>query len=308
MRKITCDKRPPKPEGANILTTYADLVSKSQKFAGGAYNLLVIAGSPGLSKTHTFRHALKKYAKSFVDIEANASPFATYVEMYERRNELVLLDDADQLNDSPSGKRLLKQIGQNDQWKKVSWMTKAMTGPSAPAPQTYWTSSKVCIITNKWEFRGGDVHTSAVEDRGHCYIFDPSALEIHRFVSSWFWDQEIFDSVAKVLPFLRKPSCRLYVKLAEQKAARDDWRKYLLNFLYTEEDTEYHAVRILGDPSYRTTDARVSAFVRGGYGSRATWFRYAADLRERCKLTDIPRIQVAGRPPELTPDPMAPNS
>ena len=35
-------------------------------------------------------------------------------------------------------------------------------------------------------------NVSAVLDRGHVVLFDPSAREVH-LRAGWFWDQEVFD-------------------------------------------------------------------------------------------------------------------
>ena len=167
---------PVKPEGAGILTTYDELREKARKFAEGKYNLLVIAGGPGLSKSTTFKQALEAVVgNDYCFIEANASPFGAYCKLWRKRNKLAVFDDADPINEQPGGKRLLKQVGQTDQWKHCSWESKATMGKKALAPQEFWTSSKVCIITNSWEYRQGNVHTAAVEDRGQCWLFMPTA-------------------------------------------------------------------------------------------------------------------------------------
>ena len=46
-------------------------------------------------------------------------------------------------------------------------------------------------------------------------------------------------------------------------------------------------------------------FVASSYGSRATFYRYFADVKERHKLQHVEYIRVKGKPPEAGPDPMA---
>ena len=299
-------RRPDRPEGAGVITTYAELIRKAEQFAAGKYNLLVVAGGPGLSKSTVFRNALEgQVGQAFCFVEANASPFGAYCKLFKHRNQPVVFDDADAIHQQSGGKRFLKQVGQTQQWKHLSWESKATQGKKAPAPSEYQTSSKVAIITNQWEVKDGDVHTEAVEDRGLCFVFSPSALEVHQYVATWFWDQQIHDHVGRHLPYLKRPTCRLYAKLAEVKAAGDDWREYLLQFLFGEEDTEACVIRLMADPTLTTNEQRVKAFVESGWGSRATFYRYRADLEGRYGLTEVQQFPVQGRPPADQPDPMA---
>jgi hypothetical protein len=301
----TVGKPPAKPEGAGILTTYDQLREKARKFAEGKYNLLVIAGGPGLSKSTTFKRALEAVVgDDYCLIEANASAFGAYCKLWRKRNQLALLDDAEPIIEQPGGKRLLKQIGQTDQWKHCSWESKATMGKNAVAPQEFWTSSKVCIITNSWEYRQGNIHTAAVEDRGQCWVFMPTAMEIHRFVSEWFWDQEVFDFVGQHLPYLRSPSVRLYRKAWEMKQAGDDWKAYILDHIYEADDLERIVLDLMYDNSFADNTQRCLEFQRRGCGSRATFYRYLADMKERHDLKCIPYLKAQGKPPEDQPDPM----
>jgi len=61
-------------------------------------------------------------------------------------------------------------------------------------PRHFHTCSRVAILGNRW--RSGNADVSAVQDRGHVVVFQPTALEVHREAARWFWDQEVFDFVA----------------------------------------------------------------------------------------------------------------
>lgn len=298
-KKIHVGKRPEMPTGSLVIETYASLAEKAKSFAFGKISLLVIAGDPGNAKSHTILKAIRQYGENdFAYIEGNASAFGAYVMGWKKRNKLTLIDDADPLTGTPDGRRYLKQIGQSDQWKHMSWQSKAMMGKKAPAPPEYWTESKVCIITNQWEFRSGNIHTQAVEDRGICFLFAPPSLEIHKYVATWYWDQEVFDFIAKHLPFLKKLSCRLYIKAAEIKHAHWDWKEYILGQMFVEGDTEFEVLRLLeAKKDWRD-------FVEAGLGSRATWFRYKEDLESRTKLGEVPYYTLTGMAPGKKPDPM----
>jgi hypothetical protein len=287
-----------KPEGAGFVDTYDELRSLALKFVQKKYRLLVIAGDPGIGKTRAFLGALIGAAVQYGLIEGNASPYGAYVKCYEHRNQLIVIDDADDLRSQPQGLRFLKQIGQTEEWKHLSWQTKAMMGLNAPAPVDFYTSSHVCVITNQWDFRHSNIHTAAVEDRGICKVFFPTSLEVYRNTSSWFWDQEVFDFIGQHLPYLRKLTLRLFVKAYESKLAGDPWKDYVLDQAYEQGDIERTVLDML------LVGVGADEFVRQGHGSRATFYRYKKDLEERVKAKHVPYYKLTRKPPQPQPDPM----
>jgi hypothetical protein len=287
-----------KPAGAGFIDTYDELSSLALKFVQKRYRLLVIAGDPGIGKTRAFLDALVAAEANYGLIEANASPYGAYVKCYEHRNQLIVIDDADELRNQPQGLRLLKQIGQTDEWKHLSWQTRAMMGLRAPAPAEFYTSSQVCVITNHWDYEHGNIHTAAVEDRGICKVFFPTSLEVYRHASTWFWDQEIFDFIGQHLPYLRKLTLRLFVKAYESKLAGDPWKNNVLDQAYEQGDIERVVLDLL------SASAGADDFVRNGHGSRATFYRYKKDLEERVKAKSVPYYQLTRQPPLPQPDPM----
>ena len=76
----------------------------------------------------------------------------------------------------------------------MSWQTAVATREHPGIPKQFSTTSRVAIIANQWKALNADV--AALEDRGHCLQFAPSALEVHRQAAGWFWDQDVFDFVA----------------------------------------------------------------------------------------------------------------
>ena len=183
---------------ASVTGTYA------RAFAAGHLNLLMLCGEPGLGKSQCFRRAL---GAKVCWIDGNASAFGIYLLAHEHRNQPMVLDDVDGLYRDRQGIRLLKALCQTDQVKTVSWQTAAAR--RAGVPRQFATTSRVAIIANQWTALNADV--AALEDRGHCLSFAPSALEVHRQAAGWFWDQDIFDVVAAHLHLIDQPSLRTYV-------------------------------------------------------------------------------------------------
>jgi hypothetical protein len=196
------------------VATYSELEHYARAFAGGHLNLLMLCGNPGLGKSQCFRRAL---GGKVCWIDGNASAFGIYRQAHEHRNRPMVLDDVDGLYRDRQGIRLLKALCQTDRVKTVSWHTAAATRDGIP--RQFSTTSKVAIIANEWTALNADV--AALQDRGHCLQFAPSAVEVHRHAAGWFWDQEIFDFVAAHLHLSNNLSLRfLAASIASCKVTR----------------------------------------------------------------------------------------
>jgi hypothetical protein len=92
-------------------------------------------------------------------------------------------------------------------------------------PREFVTTSRVIIICNDWKTLNSNV--SALQDRGHVLVFQPSAAEVHRQAGEWFKDAEIYEWFGKNLHRIAEPSFRHYVRAAELKAAGMAWAEVL---------------------------------------------------------------------------------
>ena len=211
------------PENFLHVRTYEKLKQYADAFAAGHLSLLGVFGSPGLGKSRFIRRAL---GDGVCWISGNASPFGIYMLAYEHRDRPIVIDDIDDLYRDRVGIRLLKALCQTEREKTIRWETDCKTLERRGIKRSFTTSSHVVIIGNEWKSLNANV--SALEDRGHCLLFDPSALEVHRQVSEWFWDQEVFDFIARHLHVTECPSLRTYYRAWEQKKAGLAWREVVL--------------------------------------------------------------------------------
>jgi hypothetical protein len=281
------------PASVVRVRTYAELEQYARAFAAGHLNLLMLGGAPGLGKSQCFRRALRGQA---CWIDGNASAFGIYVLAYEKRNQPIVLDDVDGLYRDRHGIRLLKALCQTDRVKTVSWQTAAATSDCPGIPRQFTTTSKVAIIANQWKSLNEDV--AALEDRGHCLEFAPSALEIHRHAGGWFWDQEVFDFVAAYLHMAEQHSLRCYVLAWELKQAGLNWRQAVLSRCLR--GTALEVAKLKSNPSYDTEEQRVQTFVAAGLGCRATYFNYAKKLQPYVTAAAIKLVQ-SSPPAEAKP-------
>jgi hypothetical protein len=194
------------PDFALRIHTYAELQQYARAFGEGHLNLLILCGPPGVGKSRSVRQAI---GCNVCWIDGNASAFGIYQEAYLHRNQPIVLDDVDGLYRDRNGIRLLKTLCQTEPIKSVNWHTESGSLEKRNIPRQFTTTSRVAFIANQWHSSNADI--SALEDRGHFLVFEPTALEVHSQAATWFWDQQIFDFVGKSLHLTKQPSFRTYM-------------------------------------------------------------------------------------------------
>jgi hypothetical protein len=182
------------PPGVLVMRTYQELDRFVSAFADGLLNLLLILGRPGVQKSRSVKAAVGRRA---CWIDGSATAFGLYCQLYRHRDRPVVIDDVDGLYADRAAVRLLKCLCQTDPRKRLGWYSAAVTGCGDGIPSSFKTTSRVAILAN--ELRPLNVNVAAVLDRGHVLVFDPAASDVHLRTADWFWDQEIFDFIGRVL-------------------------------------------------------------------------------------------------------------
>ena len=259
------------PHKALKITTYQRLDDYLSAFAQGHFNLLVLVGTGGLAKSRSVRAVL---GGKGCWIEGNATAFGMYAKLYKHRDEFVVIDDVDALYADRSGVRLLKCLCQTEEVKAMAWHSDARSLERQGIPREFATTSRVIIICNDWKTLNTNV--SALQDRGHVLLFQPSPAEVHAQAGKWFDDPEIYAWFTANLQRVREPSLRHYVRAKELKAAGMDWTGVLA---VEEANSRARLVsEILASTTYDSTKARVQAFVAQRGGCRATFFNHRRRL------------------------------
>jgi hypothetical protein len=270
-----CAAAPAKPEGAMVVQRYADLLPYVDAFARGEIRCLVMLGAWGLAKSTTIR---ARMPKSACWIRGNASAFKAYVNIFRAIDAPVVLDDVESLLRKPGGVDLLKQLGESDETKTISWETDSSTLKRLKIPNEFETTSRLCFIGNDWVRLSSGI--AALEDRAIVVSFEPAAAEVHDRIGreGWFKDTEIFEFVDRHLHLIMRPSMRHYVKAKEMKVAHLDWQQYLLTQWLADEKM-VHAALLLADRTFASNRARANAFAARGWGSIASFYGKARELR-----------------------------
>lgn len=274
-------RSPSVPREVIRLTAYEHLDLYLSKFARGELGLVLLLGRHGTGKSETVRRVLSspvhtgKRDGRLLYVEGHMQPFGLYRQLWEFRDQLVVLDDLDRLYADQDCVRLLKPLCNTMRQKHLSWLTN-VTANDRSLPSSFTTSSSVILICNEWKSLNPNVR--ALEDRAIILHFCPDNAAVHRKVQEWFEDREVYDFLGKLLPLIPEISMRHYCKGAHlRRAGLTDWRRSLLQMVLPDA-RKAAVVAVQNDPALTTEEQRVAEFVSITGASRATYFRAKASL------------------------------
>lgn len=274
-------RSPSVPREVIRLTAYEHLDLYLSKFARGELGLVLLLGRHGTGKSETVRRVLSSPAHTgkrdgrLLYVEGHMQPFGLYRQLWEFRDQLVVLDDLDRLYADQDCVRLLKPLCNTVRQKHLSWLTN-VTANDRSLPSSFTTSSSVILICNEWKSLNPNVR--ALEDRAIILHFCPDNAAVHRKVQEWFEDREVYDFLGKLLPLIPEISMRHYCKGAHlRRAGLTDWRRSLLQMVLPDA-RKAAVVAVQNDPALTTEEQRVAEFVSITGASRATYFRAKASL------------------------------
>jgi hypothetical protein len=251
-----------------------------EKFAGGEFGLLLLLGRHGTGKSESVRRALNcsrvdtgngsRVVPDVLYVEGHMQPFGLYRDLWEHRDQPVVLEDLDKLHADGNCVRLLKPLCNTEHAKRITWLSN-LTMNDRDVPASFVTTSNVILIANEWRTVNPSVR--AFEDRAIILHFDPPKAEVHRRVSEWFEDGEVYSFVEQILPCIAEVSMRHYCKGSQlRRAGMSDWRSSLLQMVLPDARMAC-VVALQHDTSLTSDQDRVDRFVAVTGCSRATYYR-----------------------------------
>lgn len=204
--------------------TYEELGKAVSSFAKGQLNLVIVIGHMGQAKTHTMKKAMG--GKCLYISGGAMTAFKLYMLLYEYRDLPVVIDDVDGLYRNQQAISVLKALCQTEKTRTVSWHSTSARLEKDEIPTEFVTSSKVCIIANRWN-DGVNADVKALENRGHVIQFQPSNKDIFEEGKKWFKDKDILKFIEQNMPYIETLSMRDLKLAAEAKAAGMDWKTAL---------------------------------------------------------------------------------
>lgn len=257
--------------------TFEEFQTFARKFGQGYFDLLIVIGTAGLSKTRTMQIVAPE-AK--VISGGNLSAFGFFLQLYENRNKTLILDDIDGLYSNKDSVQLLKAVCQTEKTKTLGWYTASKKLPldehGSPVNE-FSTTSQICIIANEW--RNLNRNVAAVADRGILLCFEPSACEVHKQVKVWFDDKEILGFFEKHLNDIHEPSMRTYIVARDLKRAGMDWQFHLQKHWGKAIEPELAMLKLRKMKGV-AEEEKVKLFTKWCGASRATYFRMKKELAD----------------------------
>jgi hypothetical protein len=264
------------------LHTYEKLRSYCRLFAGGTWPCLIVIGSGGLGKSRTMAEVLPKIRTPDDAgarwIESHVSAFQLYRELHAHTDRTFVLDDVDHLCQDANIVKLLKNLCNTEETRRIYWATSNRDLEREAIPREFDTKSKVALILNKW--KTVDENVGALEDRGMVLRFAPPSVEVHGQVGTWFRDKRVYEFIGDRLARIFKPSQRLYVTASSMKGKGlgDDWKGWIEQQIALPDELEI--VRELrADPSFASEHQRLQRYSDACGKGRASYFRVVADLK-----------------------------
>lgn len=284
------------------IRTYSELEVRARAFAQGKLPLMVLYGPPGTSKSTTIREVLPHGANARW-VNGTASAFGLFRELRRYADLPFVLDDLDDVFRDKALVRLLKQVCQTDDKRRVTWLTKANTQLLSASegteeaddestdsdPHSFETSSPVVLIVNDWQKLNR--HVGAVGDRGWEIEFLPSGNEIHSYVDSWRnsaldkdgeWivEPQVFEFIGEHLDLVAEPSIRHYVIASTALRLGIDWRRDLMTN-WSDVDPKRLVRRLAEEAVYQREEDRIDRFRDLTGLSRTRYF----EIKESLGLT-----------------------
>lgn len=283
------------------LRTYSEMTRVIDAFAetDSRLGFVIVKGNPGLGKTATFTKACG--GDAFV-LDGQTTPFGLYCELYRHKDaQILVLDDVDSLLATPAGINLMKTLCQTEKVKRVSWNTNAAV--KAGIPTSFVVSARILLFCNTLKGKGKNF--AAVMDRGHCYHFAPTAIEVHKQVQGWMLRNEMRGRICpEVVAFVEanlervvRPTFRDYVKGSELKAAGLDWQTALKAGWERDPKlsgaAEIVRLYLAGDATLATAEQRAARFQKWGYGCRATYMAYQSKVMRMRGWSRLPNSEAS---------------
>jgi hypothetical protein len=170
------------------ITTLKPLKKLCRSFAAGRLPAVMLVGPPGQYKTQSLLKALKKSRHLY--LRGRVSALSLYEQLYEHRDELVILDDTAEMLKDRNVQEMLRDLTESTESRQVSWRTQSNILADKGLPTSFETKSRLCVVANEVGTAGV---WPALNSRCLRWEIDLSWAELIKQVrrDRWFHDEEI---------------------------------------------------------------------------------------------------------------------
>ena len=236
---------------ANIRERFDVLGILADGVASRNVRSLIVAGAPGVGKTHTLEAKLKKaelngQVRKVTTIKGSISPIGLYLQLWENREsgDVIMLDDIDAVFADEEAMNLLKGALDTTKARRISWAKASSFLRDNDIPNSFDYEGQIVFITNTDPdaviAKGGKMapHMSALVSRStflDLCIHDAESIMIR--VEQVLAESEMLETLgvtkgkaAEILGWMqqnlsqmRQVSLRSVIQLAEFTKVSDNW-------------------------------------------------------------------------------------
>jgi hypothetical protein len=246
-------------------------------FFKGKLNLLVIVSDGGFGKTTTVEKALRDSDTKNHVIKGHVTPLQFYIESYENKDELIVIDDVDGLLGNKNIIPLMKQLCDTVPVKTMQYHTTR----DLPVPCVFRTRSKVIILLNRLPLENENV--MAFLTRGIVVNFIPNPQEIFNELKKFARDKKILSFIEKNIRTLSSINFRVYKHAVSLKQSGLDWERFLLEAFQLRDEMEI-AAQVTDSRKPYSERVRLWKHMTGK--SQSSYDRLVIDLGERMYRSD----------------------
>lgn len=144
----------PQQRVKRIQSRFKTLVEITEAIINGNIRSLILAGAPGVGKTHTIESMLMEAEDMgkirYKIIRGKLTPIELYMKLYQYRasEDVLLLDDSDAVYQDETGINILKAALDTGRQRTISWLSQASALRDNNVPSSFDYEGRLIVITN----------------------------------------------------------------------------------------------------------------------------------------------------------------
>lgn len=239
---------------ARIKSSFEEMEDIVSCVSEGIIKGLIVAGPPGVGKSHGIYECLRYYdgfgklidSKTVTYVSGKTTPLALYMSLWESRgsDQLVVYDDCDSVLWEEDSQNILKAALDSRDVRRITWNTTSRVLDKADIPNSFDFAGRIIFITNINFARMRDSKVKAHLDaiRSRCHYFNLSMgsardviLRIKYMIAEGMLEKYEFapELVNEITNFiehnqndLEELSLRMVTKIADLAKGRPDrWQR-----------------------------------------------------------------------------------
>lgn len=233
---------------ARIKSSFEEMEDIVSCVSEGIIKGLIVAGPPGVGKSHGIYECLRYYdgfgklidSKTVTYVSGKTTPLALYMSLWESRgsDQLVVYDDCDSVLWEEDSQNILKAALDSRDVRRITWNTTSRVLDKADIPNSFDFAGRIIFITNINFARMRDskvkAHLDAIRSRCHYfnlsmgsardvilrikYMIAEGMLEKYEFAPELV--EEITDFIEHNQSDLEELSLRMVTKIADLAKGR----------------------------------------------------------------------------------------